>query len=263
MNSLITELIHIVEKASKAILAIYQTEFKTQTKSDATLLTEADLIAHEIITQGLNVLTPNLPVLSEESAIISFAERYQWQRYWLVDPLDGTKEFVEKTGEFSINIALIEQCQPILGLIYIPVSKICYYAQQGQGAFKQLHNHVAYPIKVKTQWQQPLNILVSRRHNLAKIDSFLQKIQDYTVIRQGSAIKFGLIAEGTADIYPRLGNTSEWDTAAGQCIVEAAGGVVLDLTGRSLRYNIKESLLNPSFVVAGNISQSWFKYFVE
>ena len=262
MNLFIQELIQIAEKASKAILAIYQTDFKTQIKSDLTFLTEADLIAHEIITKSLQSLTPDLPVLSEESAVIPFTKRQQWQRYWLVDPLDGTKEFIDKTDEFSINIALIEQHQPVLGLIYVPVSKTCYYAQRGQGAFKQLSNQSIHEIKVKSQWQTPLNILVSRRHNLAKINYFLEKIQDYTVIRQGSAIKFGLVAEGIADIYPRLGKTSEWDTAAGQCIVEAAGGVVMDLTGNPLRYNTKESLLNPSFLVIGDSKQNWVEYFL-
>lgn len=262
MNLLIQELIQIAEKASKAILAIYQTDFKTQIKSDLTLLTEADLIAHQVITENLKYLTPDLPVLSEESAFVPFTERQQWQRYWLVDPLDGTKEFVEQTGEFSINIALIEQHQPVLGLIYAPVSKTVYFAQRGQGAFKQLSNQSIHEINVKSPWQKPLNILVSRRHNLAKIDYFLQKFQEHSVIRQGSAIKFGLIAEGIADIYPRLGKTSEWDTAAGQCIVEAAGGVVLDLTGKSLRYNTKESLLNPSFLVAGDKKQNWVEYFL-
>lgn len=255
INLLLNDVIRLAKNAGDKILAIYRCSenMAVQVKNDQSPLTEADLVSHRVITQGLLELTPKWPILSEESAVIPYAERELWQRYWLVDPLDGTKEFIQKTDDFTVNIALIENHKPILGIVSAPALQLCYSAAQGKGAFKQIAETPSQPINTRKKLETSTVVVASRRHGLGELQAFLGRLGDHTIVHRGSALKFCIVAEGAADIYPRFGPTSEWDTAAGQCIVEAAGGKVVDLSGHPLRYNTKESLVNSSFLVKGTI----------
>lgn len=252
-HGLLESVAQLAKEAGEKILAIYRCgqEAQVSLKSDRSPLTEADLAAHHAIVAGLKQLTPELPILSEESLAVSYEERSSWQRYWLVDPLDGTKEFIERTDDFTVNIALIEDHQPILGVVYAPVLQVCYFAEQGKAAQKQIQQQPVTQIHSAKSNRDAVIVVTSRRHGLAELQTFLAHLGNHTIIHRGSALKFCLVAEGVADLYPRFGPTSEWDTAAGQCIVEAAGGKVADLNGQRLRYNTRESLVNPSFLVTG------------
>lgn len=258
----IEDLINLSRQAGEAILAIYDTDFSVQKKADNSPLTEADMAAHHIIVNELASLTPDIPVLSEESAAIPFEIRQSWNRYWLIDPLDGTKQFVMRNGEFTVNIALIDNHEPVLGVIYVPVTGLTYYGQKEQGAFKLTPDKKAEQIYVKQERRQPLLIASSRSHASDRLLSYLDKLGDHKVTRMGSSLKSCLVAEGRADLYPRLGPTSEWDTAAAQAIVEAAGGQITDTNMQPLRYNTKASLLNPHFFVFGDSSIKWSNYLV-
>lgn len=257
---LINPVIEIARQASDEILKIYNAGFDVQKKEDKTPVTTADYAAHHCIVNGLQNLTPDIPVLSEESTEITFSERKHWQEFWLVDPLDGTREFIKRNGEFTVNIALIREHKAILGVILIPVSGECYFAAEGNGAFKLDDHNNAVAINVKKV--DPTNILVagSRSHADTSLQHFLSRLEDYELLSVGSSIKSCLVAEGKVDIYPRLGPTSEWDTAAAQCIVEEAGGFVTDLDLNPLRYNTRESILNPHFLVFGDNSIDWRQY---
>ncbi len=259
---LLDAVIALAIEAGHAIMKIYAQDFSVVKKDDLSPLTEADMAAHHIIVAGLEKLTPELPVLSEESAAISFATRATWNRYWLVDPLDGTREFVKRNGEFTVNIALIENHQPVLGVVYVPVTGVCYYARQGQGAYKQETGNAQSPQRIHIRaWNgEQLIVAGSQSHRSNDFAIFLANIGDCQVISMGSSLKSCLVAEGKVHIYPRLGLTSEWDTAAAQCIVEEAGGQLTDTALRPLRYNTKESLLNPSFLVFGDARHDWSKY---
>jgi len=261
LKQLRQEVIGIAELASEKILEIYNTEFDVTKKDDNSPLTEADMAAHHTITDGLKKLTPEIPILSEESATIPFSTRQQWHRYWLVDPLDGTREFVKRNGEFTVNIALIEDHQPVLGVIHTPVTGVCYFASNDDGAYKKLPDQAAE--KISTRSKQPEHTLVagSRSHRGDSLNAFLEKIGSYEIISMGSSLKSCLVAEGKVDIYPRLGPTSEWDTAAAQCVVENAGGKLVELSMQPMRYNTKESLLNPHFLVIGDVNYDWAQYF--
>jgi len=261
LQQLRQEVIAIAELASEKILAIYNTEFDVTRKDDNSPLTEADMAAHHVITDGLKKLTPEIPILSEESAKIPFSTRRQWHRYWLVDPLDGTREFVKRNGEFTVNIALIEDHQPVIGVIHTPVTDVCYYASNDDGAYKKLPGQAAE--KISTRAKEPGHTLVagSRSHRGDSLNAFLEKIGSYEIISMGSSLKSCLVAEGKVDIYPRLGPTSEWDTAAAQCVVENAGGKLVELSMQPMRYNTKESLLNPHFLVIGDVDYDWAQYF--
>lgn len=255
--------IAIAVAAGEKILAIYNTEFAVAHKEDCSPLTEADLAAHRTILRGLEALTPGVPVLSEESREISFAERQRWQRYWLVDPLDGTREFVKRNGEFTVNIALIEGHESVLGVVYAPVTRTLYYACRGQGAYKKEAGAAETAIKTRSWTGGVARIAGSRSHADEHLKSFLSSVGDHELVSMGSSLKFCLVAEGKADIYPRFGLTSEWDTAAAQCVVEEAGGRVTDLNGTPLRYNTKESLLNPYFLVIGDLAANWARFIPE
>lgn len=259
----IEALIRLSQRAGEAILAIYHTDFSVQRKSDSSPLTEADMAAHNIIVNELESLTPDIPVLSEESAAIPFETRKSWTRYWLIDPLDGTKQFIKRNGEFTVNIALIDNHEPVLGIIHVPVTGLIYYGQKEQGAFKLTPDKKAEKIHVKQQRRQPLLITGSRSHASDRLLSYLGRLGDHKITRMGSSLKSCLVAEGSADLYPRLGPTSEWDTAAAQAIVEAAGGQITDTKMQSLRYNTKASLLNPNFFVFGDSSIKWSNYLDE
>lgn len=264
MEKLTKAVIEIAKQAGHAINMLYQAETldTLQIKSDHSPLTQADLEANRIITQGLQQLTPGWPILSEEAADIPFSIRVQWEYYWLVDPLDGTKEFLEKNDEFTVNIALIKNNYPVLGIVYVPALASCYYADEKQGAFKQIKEQVPQKIHTqKYQSEQPVTIAVSRHHGQDSLQNFIKQFKQIKNITCGSALKFCLVAEGIADLYPRLSPTSEWDTAAAQCVLEQAGGRVLINTGQRLCYNKKESLINPHFLAVGDPKHNWEKYF--
>ncbi len=254
-DTLLEPVIAIARRAGENILEIYRREFNITRKEDASPVTEADLAAHRTIIDGLKALTPELPVLSEESAAIPFVERARWRCYWLVDPLDGTREFIKRNGEFSVNIALIEQHAPVLGVIHAPVSGVCYYATRG-GSSCKMHNGRSQPIHAREKREIPV-IAVSRARSGPRQQRLLHNIGAHRTIPMGSSLKSCLVAEGVADLYARLGPTSEWDTAAAQCIVEQAGGHIIDLQKQPLRYNTRESLLNPDFLVYGNTRYDW------
>ena len=259
-HALLPEVCRLGRLAGAAIMAIYSTEFEVEHKADASPLTAADMAAHHTLVDGLGQLQPRWPVLSEESAQIPFEERRTWHRYWLIDPLDGTREFVKRNGEFTVNIALIDAGRPVLGLVYVPVTRVCYYATVGQGAFKRQGDGPVEAIRCRPLGPGPITVAGSRSHPGAGLEVFLERIGPHRIERIGSSLKSCLVAEGRADLYPRLGPTSEWDTAAAQCIVEAAGGRVTDTRMRPLRYNTKASLLNPHFFVSGDPERDWSRY---
>lgn len=262
IDSLLQDIVALSKQAGEQVLEIYAQQ-DTQIiikKSDQSPLTIADLMSHQIISTKLQQLTPDVPILSEESANIAFTERQCWTQYWLIDPLDGTKEFIAKNDEFTINIALIEKHQPVLGVVYAPALQTCYFATFEQGAFKQVKNEAPQLLHTKPYQSGKIKVTASRRHGSEALENFLQKLPEYLIIQRGSALKCCLVAEGQADIYPRLAPTSEWDIAAAQCIVEAAGGAVIDRQGNQLRYNTKAALENPSFLVVGDKQYNWLTY---
>jgi 3'(2'), 5'-bisphosphate nucleotidase len=266
-NLILDKVIDLAISAGQAILEVYEgDEFGIVQKEDDSPVTAADLAAHRVIQAGLETMLEGVPVLSEESAIPEFEERSQWQRYWIVDPLDGTKEFINRNGEFTVNIALIENCLPMLGVVHVPVTGITYAGILGQGAFKQDGNGDRNAISVRSMAgrghkDSPVAVVASRRHGAGAVDTLLQELAEnlgaVETRNMGSSLKLCLVAEGGADIYPRLAPTMEWDTAAAQAVVEAAGGVVLDAEFAPMRYNTKGELLNPYFYVIGDQSFSW------
>jgi len=260
MDKQAQQLLDIARAAGQAILEVYHQDFAVEQKGDDSPLTAADLASHRIIMQGLAELEPDTPVLSEEGADIPYATRSQWQRYWLIDPLDGTREFVKRNGEFTVNIALIEQGRPVVGVVHVPVSGISYLGQSDKGAFKIAADDTVSPIQVREKRQATAQVAGSRSHAGDSLQRFLDRLGDHEIVSMGSSLKLCLVAEGIADIYPRLGPTSEWDTAAAQAVVEAAGGKVTDTQLEPLLYNTKESLLNPFFLVFGDRTEDWGKF---
>ena len=258
-RSLLAELVTLSRTAGDAILAIYAQDFAVQTKDDESPLTQADLASHHVICNALSELTPDIPVLSEESAHIEFSERQQWNEYWLIDPLDGTKEFVNRNGEFTVNIALIRNHRPVMGVVHVPVKSQTYSGLVGTGAWRQDGEAPAQPIETRRPPQATAVVVGSRSHANPKLDQCLADIGPYEMISMGSSLKFCRVAEGSADLYPRLGLTSEWDTGAAQAVVEAAGGQVVGLEGNPLPYNRKDSYLNPWFIVIGDPSAQWME----
>ncbi|MEN8260078.1 MAG: 3'(2'),5'-bisphosphate nucleotidase CysQ [Pseudomonadota bacterium] len=252
--------VSLAHRASEKILHVYGTEFDVDRKKDNSPLTAADTTSHNCIIEGLAKLDPTFPVISEESSELPFAERRKWETYWLIDPLDGTKEFIKRNGEFTVNIALIHRHQPILGVVDVPVKRECYFAAKGIGAFKQTDGQPAQRIRVRAHAPREIIVTGSRSHQTDALADYLARLDAHQLISVGSSLKFCLIAEGSADLYPRIGPTSEWDTAAAQCIVEQAGGCVTDMSGEKLLYNTKESFLNPYFLVYGDKSRDWTVY---
>jgi 3'(2'), 5'-bisphosphate nucleotidase len=214
-------------------------------KVDRSPVTQADLVSHQILQTGLARLAPDWPVLSEESPEVPFDERKSWRHFWMIDPLDGTKEFLDRTGEFTVNIALIEEDRPVLGVVYAPVIDKLYFAARGTGSYR-MDGKAATPIKVAPTTAGRMRIVVSRHHG-SEQETLIDQTRGCEVMVMGSSLKFCLIAEGSADVYPRNGSTMEWDTAAAQCILEEAGGSVTDLEGNNVRYN-KQVLLNCGFI---------------
>jgi 3'(2'), 5'-bisphosphate nucleotidase len=249
----------LARRAGAAILEVYAGSFAVEHKSDHSPLTAADMASHRVIEEGLRALTPDIPVLSEESASIGWEVRRAWQRYWLVDPLDGTREFVKRNGEFTVNIALIENHMPVLGVVQLPVTGELYYGVAGEGAFLEAAPG-ALPQPIATRAAQAVPVVAgSRSHGSERQAQILARLGEHRLMAVGSSIKFCMVARGAADLYLRLGPTSEWDTAAAQCVVEQAGGKVLDLQGEALRYNTRDSLLNPEFLAIGDASAGWLQ----
>ncbi len=261
IEALLAEVKQIAYEAGRVIMEVYERGFSVEEKSDHTPVTEADLAAHRIIETGLRALTPDIPILSEECKPLPFVERARWSRYWLVDPLDGTREFIRRNGEFSVNIALIEGHCPVVGTIYGPVVGCLYYAAKGMGAFKKSGIDDVRPIRVRATCPEKVVIAGSRSHYGEEFKQFIARLPaGYEIIPMGSALKSCLVAEGKADLYARLGPTSEWDTAAAQIIVEEAGGLITDTHMQPLRYNTREELLNPHFFAFGDRSRDWSEF---
>lgn len=248
---LIEPLTDLAREAGERIMRVYRRDFAVETKADESPLTEADRAAHDRILAGLRKLTPGIPVLSEEGGLPGYDSRRRWAVYWLVDPLDGTKEFVKKNGEFTVNIALVEGGQAVLGIVHAPALETTYLGLLGGGAFR-IHDGERTPIRTRALPSGPLTFVVSRSHRGEAVDRLLERLPPHQCISVGSSLKFCLVAEGKADLYPRFGPTSEWDTAAAQCVVEAAGGRVTRVDLTPLSYNTKTSLLNPDFLVFGD-----------
>jgi 3'(2'), 5'-bisphosphate nucleotidase len=249
--------IAIAREAAAAILQVYEGEFEVTDKSDASPLTAADLAAHRCIVAGLSKLTPEIPVLSEEAAhAVPHEERRAWPKLWLVDPLDGTREFVKRNGEFTVNIALIDDGAPVFGVIQAPVTGALWHGARGEGAFKR-EGERDVPLHTRRGASPPLRVAASRSHLDPRTAAMMERIGHSEPVAMGSSLKFCLLAEGGMDVYPRFGPTSEWDTAAGQAILEAAGGCVLDPQGWPFRYNQRETLLNGDFIALGDPGLPW------
>ena len=249
--------IAIAQAAADAILDVYDGEFAVAHKDDRSPLTAADLAAHHAIVDGLHVLTPDVPVLSEESTHeVPAQTRRQWDRLWVVDPLDGTREFVKRNGEFTVNIALVEHGVATFGVVHAPVTGVTWHGGATIGACRRTREgeqrlHVRLPATA------PLRVAASRSHRDARTDAFLAAMGPIEPIGLGSSLKFCLVAEGGLDVYPRFGPTSEWDTAAAQAVLEGAGGQVVDPRGRPFRYNQRDTILNGDFIALGDPALPW------
>lgn len=270
LQALLDGVTQIARAAGAVILEVYGREdFNVEIKQDDSPLTAADLAANGIIMAGLAALAPQIPVLSEESDDIPYAERRQWQRYFLVDPLDGTKEFINRNGEFTVNIALVEDGVPILGVVYVPVQDVMYAGitptdSASEAFVERSGSRQAIRVRAlapRLAAKEPLVVVASRRHTSDDMVRCMSRLNDHfdalTTRNLGSSLKLCMVAEGEADLYPRLAPTSEWDTAAAHGVVRAAGGDVVDQDLAPLRYNQKAELLNPYFYVLGDPSYPW------
>lgn len=248
----------LAREAGRAIMAIYRQGFQVDIKADNSPMTQADLAAHRILVDGLGALAPGLPVLSEESAgAVPTARQRSWERYWLVDPLDGTREFIRRNDEFTVNIALVEDGRAVFGVIHAPALDETGWGWLGTeaGAWWQ-HGGQVQAIRTRTAPAVP-TVAISRSHASPATVALLEALGGHETLRAGSALKFLRLAQGQADLYPRLGPTSEWDTAAGQCLLEAAGGVLLAPDGRPFRYNQRDTLLNGPFLAVADPRAGW------
>jgi len=266
-------LIDIVIAAGNSILEVYNSDFEVQNKADESPLTQADLAAHNVIVEGLRSITPDIPIISEESAPPDYAQRKQWSSYWLVDPLDGTKEFVNRNGEFTVNIALIEGGLAVYGIVGVPVQDTIYIGDvAADEAWKLTQvssqtSRSAIRGRTMSPDQTELMVVASRSHGGERLESYLDTLEErYTGLTRkpfGSSLKLCVLAEGGADCYPRLGPTSEWDIGAAHAVLRAAGGEVYTFDGGVLPYNSKESLLNPEFVAVADAGFAWFDVLPE
>ena len=254
-QQLFPALIDLVRRAGEATLPFWRNDVAVTEKSDASPVTAADLAAHAILDAGLRALAPELPVLSEEAADIALNERATWTRWWLVDPLDGTKEFLKRNGEFTVNIAWVEEGYPVAAVVLAPALGALFYALQGQGAWVRdlATSQEAALVVQPAAADQPLRVMGSRSHGGDALAAWLGRLpRPHSFVAAGSSLKFCRIAQGQADMYPRFGPTSQWDTAAAQCVLEAAGGAVLDFQGQRLRYGLERPVLNPEFVATAD-----------
>lgn len=246
--------VDLARLAGEAILPFWRAEVAVTQKADDSPVTAADLAAHRVIADGLQALAPQIPVLSEEDCEIPLAKRQGWSRWWLVDPLDGTKEFIAGSEEFTVNIALIENGEVVFGVVSMPTSGRSYFGGRGLGAWRAEAHGEAMPIQVRAAPPAGtgFTVVASRRHSSPEQEALLAGLSaalgELQLANIGSSLKFCLMAEGSADCYPRLAPTSQWDTAAAQGVLEGAGGEVIDVSGQPLRYPPRESLLNPFFL---------------
>lgn len=256
----IKKLLKGVRAAGVEVLRIYHRDFSIEIKADDSPLTEADKVAHHSLVKLVRDVAPEMPVLSEEDSDISFTERREWQRYWLIDPLDGTKEFINRNGEFTLNLALIENGVPVFGIVHAPILDTSWWGSS-EGAWKQVGEAPPEPIRVRPlpdPESRAWKIVGSRLHGSEAFEAFCSRLPPNERISMGSSLKLCLVAEGSADLYPRLAPTCEWDTAAAQAVVTAAGGEVLDVFElEPLRCNQKDSLLNPWFIVCARRDARW------
>ena len=263
LEKLLPAVVEIAVKAGAAILQVYESsDFDVEVKGDGSPLTRADREANDVIETALQQLPVDIPVLSEESGEEAFANRREWSTFWLVDPLDGTKEFVKRNGEFTVNIALIVQGKPVLGVVHTPVKNITHFGSLPGGAFK-ISEKGTEPIHVRAATNSRVTMVASRSHAGAEVQAYQRNLgkrfDEIDIESMGSSLKMCLVAEGLADIYPRLGPTSEWDTGAAHCVVEAAGGRMLRLDGEPLIYN-KPDILNPWFLACGDPDVDWVSF---
>ena len=253
------EIVNISVDAGEVILNYYNENVDVIYKDDESPLTKADLASHKIITDSIKKITPDIPILSEEE-FIDWKIRKKWKKYWLIDPLDGTKEFIKKNDEFTVNIALIENNRPILGVIYTPALNELFYSIKNFGSYKILTKKKlntlkeAKRISINKKKSNKIKIVGSRSHSNPILDKWVNKnFNEFDILQKGSSLKFCLIGEGAADIYPRFGPTSEWDIAAGHIILEEAGGKLKSIDNKEILYNEKENILNPEFFAYSNI----------
>ena len=263
---LLSDLVPLATKAGEAILKIYESDFAVETKADDSPLTQADLASHQVIVAGLTTLTPDIPILSEESTPPGYEVRKGWQRYWLIDPLDGTKEFVNRNGEFTVNIALIEGNEAVLGVVGVPTQGLVFTGDTAAGEAQCFDlGEPAQPARTlhgrKWSGTGELVVVASRSHGGERLETYMNELQSRfgAVSRTpvGSSLKLCILAEGRADIYPRLGPTSEWDIAAAHAVLSAAGGDLWAASGDALLYNAEDNLLNPEFVAVADRSFDW------
>jgi 3'(2'), 5'-bisphosphate nucleotidase len=241
---------------AREVMAVYATDFAVQRKADDSPVSAADKNAEQAILTRLSAAMPELPVIAEEACSEGAAPQVG-ARFALVDPLDGTKEFVNRNGEFTVNIALVVNGRPVLGVVHVPVQHTTYTGCEGHGADKRIGDGRPEKIHVAAKASLPPRVVGSRSHRGASLDAFLERLGAFDMVPMGSSLKFCVVAEGGADVYPRLGPTSEWDTAAAQAVVEQAGGRVVTVDGTALAYNRKEDILNPWFVVIGARDRDW------
>ncbi len=264
-DDLRTSLIAGVHAAGRDVMAIYERDFAVEAKQDQSPLTEADMASHHALVALLQASTPDIPILSEESGEIPYETRQAWSRYWLIDPLDGTKEFIKKNGEFTLNVALVENGVPVFGIVHAPAvgeaGGTTWIGQHEQGAWKQQADGAYHAITTRAlpnPEQDSWKVVGSRSHGSAEFEAFCAGLPAHERVSMGSSLKLCLVAEGAADLYPRLAPTSEWDTAAAQAVVTAAGGEVLDAqTLAPLCCNQQDSVLNPFFIVCGQRDARW------
>ena len=252
LRELLDHVSDCAEKAGEATLGYYdEADIDAEYKEDDSPLTQADLAANDIIEEGLEDLDVELPIISEESDLADYSERRDWERLWSVDPLDGTKEFMKQNDEFTINIGLVEDGHPTLGVVYAPALEVTYFAAEGLGAFKRVGDGDVELLEAANQVPETVTVVVSRSHMRDTTEEFVDRLKEdhgVELLPKGSSLKLCMVAEDTAQVYPRLGPTSEWDTAASHCVAEQAGAGVERAGGEPLEYN-KEDLLNPHFVV--------------
>ena len=257
----ILELLNIAIDAGKEILNIYNDEIIVNSKEDKSPITQADINSNDLIINRLKKLESNIPILTEES-MVEWKNRKDWIKYWLIDPLDGTKEFINRNGEFTVNISLIENNYPIFGIIYSPVKSLLYYALKNYGCYKLKTNSNLSTLKnfnkinIHKEKNITTKVIGSRSHSSKEFLNWVEKkFTNFELITIGSSLKFCILAEGKADIYPRFGPTSEWDIAAGHIILEEAGGKLKTIDNKDILYNTKDDILNPHFIAYGNLSK--------
>jgi 3'(2'), 5'-bisphosphate nucleotidase len=257
---LLASVIQIARDAGDAILEVYGSDFAVDSKSDESPLTAADTRANEVIRAGLQRLDEALPILSEESRQAAWDERRHWDRFWLVDPLDGTKEFIKRNGQFTVNIGLVEGHEPVLGVVHVPVTGVTYSGIVGRGAWKQEAGNPPHAIRVAELKDGPVRVVGSLSHRGPDLEGYLERLGEHELVSMGSSLKLCVVAEGAADVYPRLGPTSEWDTAAAQAVLVAAGGHVTDVNSNAVLYNKGPEILNPWFIAFADASRDWTAY---